>query len=74
MSIEYETYFKDYILFQMICAFPAKVSQNYTKESNMIFFTGVIIALALEYCNLHRRIALKVMLIIGASPARSVVL
>jgi di/tricarboxylate transporter len=47
-----------------------KVSQNYTKESNMIFLTGVIVALALEYCNLHRRIALKVMLIIGSSPAR----
>lgn len=40
--------------------FADAVSENYSKESNMIFLTGVIVAIGLEYCNLHRRIALRV--------------
>jgi len=42
------------------------------KETNMMFIGGLIIALAMEYSNLHRRIALRVMSIIGGSPTRLV--
>ncbi|XP_035707450.1 solute carrier family 13 member 5 isoform X1 [Folsomia candida] len=46
------------------------VSENYSKESNMIFLTGVIVAIGLEYCNLHRRIALRVMTLVGGTAVR----
>lgn len=46
------------------------VSQNYSKESTMIFLAGVWVALGVEYCNLHHRVALKAMNIVGSSPAR----
>ncbi|OXA59851.1 Sodium-dependent low-affinity dicarboxylate transporter 1 [Folsomia candida] len=48
----------------------AKVSINYMKETNMMFVGGLIIAMAVEYCNLHRRIALTVMTTVGVSPIR----
>ncbi|CAL8118537.1 unnamed protein product [Orchesella dallaii] len=47
-----------------------RVSKNYMKETNMMFVGGLMIALAVEFCNLHRRIALKVMTTVGCSPVR----
>lgn len=34
----------------------------------MIFLGGVMIALGIEFCGLHNRIALRVMSIVGSSP------
>lgn len=35
-----------------------------------MFIGGLIIALAVEHCNLHKRVALKVISIIGCSQRR----
>lgn len=42
----------------------------YFKETMLMFIGGLILALAVEYCNLHKRIALKVISIIGCSQRR----
>lgn len=45
-----------------------KTCECYMKETNMMFIGGLIIAIAVEHCGLHRRIALAVMSVVGCSP------
>lgn len=47
-----------------------KTSYCYMKETNMMFIGGIVIAIAVEHCNLHRRLALGVMRCVGCSPKR----
>ncbi|XP_053689379.1 protein I'm not dead yet-like [Sabethes cyaneus] len=42
----------------------------YMKEPIIMFVGGVVLALAIEYCNLHKRVALKVIAMIGCSQRR----
>ncbi|CAO1397240.1 unnamed protein product [Diamesa hyperborea] len=44
-----------------------RVCMMYMKETMLMFIGGLIIALAVEYCNLHKRVALKVISLIGCS-------
>ena len=46
------------------------VGREYLKETNMMFMSGIIVAIAVEHSNLHQRVALKVLLCIGTSPRR----
>ncbi|XP_063923978.1 protein I'm not dead yet isoform X2 [Zophobas morio] len=47
-----------------------KTSLCYLKETNMMFVGGLVIAIAVEYCNLHTRVALYVIQLVGCSPRR----
>ena len=44
------------------------VCENYLKDSTMMFTGGLFVAIALEKSNLHRRIAINVLRMVGSEP------
>ncbi|XP_013112775.2 protein I'm not dead yet [Stomoxys calcitrans] len=46
------------------------VCQLFFKDTMVMFMGGIMVALVIEYCNLHKRLALRVIQIVGCSPRR----
>ncbi|XP_041674926.1 protein I'm not dead yet 2-like [Drosophila eugracilis] len=47
-----------------------KVCSYYFSDTVVMFLAGLLIALAIEYSNLHQRVALTAILLVGCSPRR----
>lgn len=57
-------------LFPTLGILPAKaLCPQYFLETNFLFLSGLVMASSIEECGLHRRIALKVLSVVGVQPA-----
>ncbi|KAJ8313082.1 hypothetical protein KUTeg_010455 [Tegillarca granosa] len=57
------------VLFPLVGLMSAKtLSSQYINDTSTLFIGGLIVAAAIEHWNIHRRIALKILTIVGSEP------
>ncbi|XP_071093327.1 Na(+)/citrate cotransporter-like [Haliotis cracherodii] len=59
------------LLFPLLGIVPSKdVSRFYMTDINVLLMGGLCVAMAIEECNLHKRFALRLLLLLGVQPRR----